>query len=269
MSSDAPTSEATESPDPDESTSTPTETSTVTSKKQRWFPLESNPALLNAYMDKLGFQSSLFSLADVYSTEDWALQMIPQPTIAVIFLYPLTPELAKQRPGTSSVHQSSAQDLWFVKQRIGNACGTIGILHALLNSGTAFDMAVRPDSWLATFAMQTRDKSPIQRAELLEADPVIATLHDQATHDSSNQTSRGNLEDKVLTHFVAFIQHNNTLYELDGRQGGPIDHGTIPSDTNLLASACQIIQSEFMAKAAPGEMRFTILALAPKQDDFA
>lgn len=65
--------------------------------------------------------------------------------------------------------------------------------------------------------------------------------------------------DKVDMHFVCFVEHEGTLYELDGRRDTPIPHGptTIHS---LLADAAGVIQGKFMA-ADPSEHRFTIVAL--------
>jgi len=58
--------------------------------------------------------------------------------------------------------------------------------------------------------------SPVAKAKQLEGDSSIWTLHDQATMDESNQTSRGNLDDKLITHFIALVHVNGRLYELDG-----------------------------------------------------
>lgn len=93
-----------------------------TQKHQRWFPLESNPSLINDYVQKLGFDTTSttsYEFVDVFSTEDWALQMIPQPVAAVLVLYPLTDrQLAhsdrdKEKPADEVPH------VWFIKQRIG------------------------------------------------------------------------------------------------------------------------------------------------------
>lgn len=56
---------------------------------KRWFPLESNPAVMTDYVAKMGFPSSEFSFCDVLSTEDWALEMVPTPVVAVIMLFPI------------------------------------------------------------------------------------------------------------------------------------------------------------------------------------
>lgn len=146
-------------------------------------------------------------------------------------------------------------------QSIGNACGTIGLLHSLLNAPEPLNM-FRPDSWLHDFQQACPNSlPPIQKAERLEGDEKVAKLHDQATSSEENQTNRGNIDDKVDTHFIALICSKNKLYELDGRKDGPVLHGPTTQAT-LLKDACQVVK-KFMQRD-PEEMRFTILALAPK-----
>lgn len=227
-------------------------------KEQRWFPLESNPKLLNDYIEQLGFSTALYEFQDVLSIEDWALEMCMRPVAAVILLYPLTPkqlQYQQDEPETSPEH-----NIWFIKQRIGNACGTIGLLHSLLNTPSDIQKAsIRPDSWLHRFLEETKTMDPIKKAELLESNNEIATMHDQATSSTENATSRGDINDKVITHFIALVDHQGTLYECDGRKKAPISHGPT---TDLLIDSCKVIK-QFMARD-PDEIRFTILALAPK-----
>jgi ubiquitin carboxyl-terminal hydrolase L3 len=149
---------------------------------------------------------------------------------------------------------------------VGNACGTIGLLHTLMNLPDPV-RTFRDGSWLATFDNDTslvgpdgKPASATLRAERLEGDNRIANLHDQATASESNQTGRGSLEDNVETHFIALVHKNGTLYELDGRKRGPVDHGPT-TQASLLRDACRVVR-EFMDRD-PGELRFTLLALAP------
>jgi ubiquitin carboxyl-terminal hydrolase L3 len=231
--------------------------------KQRWFPLESNPDLINKYIAGLGFDTNLYEFVDVFSTEDWALQMIPQPVVAVIMLYPLS-EKQESCYDQDELALSDTDKVWFIKQRIGNACGTIGLLHSLLNTPEPL-RAFKPDSWLHSFQDDCPNPlDPIAKAEMLEGDKKIATLHDQATSSEDNQTDRGNIEDKLTTHFVALVNVNNKLYELDGRKKGPVLHGDT-SEMTMLQDACKVVKV-FMDRD-PGEMRFTILALAPKVEE--
>lgn len=100
-------------------------------QEKKWFPLESNPALLNRYISNLGFSTSSYSFTDVYSTEDWALQMITQPVLALVVLFPMSEKISDcrreihqmVRPNNSS---GLCNSVWYIKQRIRNACGTIG-----------------------------------------------------------------------------------------------------------------------------------------------
>jgi ubiquitin carboxyl-terminal hydrolase L3 len=249
-------------------------------KHQKWFPLESNPVLMNRYICTMGWDVGQYHVVDVFSTEDWALEMIPQPVAAVLLLYPLTPvqlqHEKEEKLSLASNPTTPSNDVWFTKQRIGNACGTIGLLHAMLNVPNEIQYSlpqplIKSDSWLRSFADatntltgSTEPVTPILRAELLENDNVIATLHDAATSSDENQTARGNLNDDVITHFIAFVSNNGTLYELDGRKGQPIAHGTCSAST-LLSDACRVIQEQFMARD-PNELRFTILALVPNRE---
>lgn len=229
-------------------------------EKQRWFPLESNPTLINDYIQKLGFDTSLYEFVDVFSTEDWALDMIPQPVAAVLMLYPLT-EKQESSTGDDVIAIEDAQDkVWFIKQRIGNACGTIGLLHALMNTPEPI-RTFGKDSWLFNFSNDCPiPLDPVAKAEKLEADSKIAVLHDEATSSESNQTSRGSIDDDVVTHFIALVCIHDKLYELDGRKEGPVDHGPTTPPT-FLKDACAIV-NKFMARD-PEEVRFTITALAP------
>ncbi len=249
---------------------------TATSKtKKKWFPLESNPTLLNKYIAKLGFDTTLYQFVDVYSTEDWALAMIPPGAVAVVFLYPITPVQEEHRAKekeqllNDKEEQKIEKDgVWHIKQRIGNACGTIGVLHALANIPEALKVAaISSDSWLGKFYDSCPSSlDPIAKAEILEADEDIESKHDAATSDSNNQTSRGNIDDKVETHFVAVSHVNGGLYELDGRKECPVRHGDTTPES-FLSDACSKVVKGFMDRD-PAEMRFTILALAPTQNDY-
>ena len=235
----------------------------------KWFPLESNPELLNAYLARLGVNTTQVCLHDVFSTEDWALSMIPRPVYAVILLYPLSEKL-RQRvyPTTDSSNSSTPQDtssssLIYIPQRIGNACGTMAILHATLNAARPFILAT---SWLDQFYHTIVSLPPVARANVLEYDATLAHYHDSATQSRQNSTTRQenvNDYDNMETHFVTFVCHENRLVELDGRKvaGGPVDCGQACSPETLLETACQYIQSSIMT-LDPTEMRFTILALA-------
>lgn len=237
----------------------------------RWFPLESNPPLLNSYISKLGFDTDQFEFVDVFSTEDWALEMVPQPVAAVIMLYPITSPQEEHRAAENVdvlPKQQVSDKVWYMKQRIGNACGTIGILHAIGNLQHSAVLEggkdlIKQGSWVDRFYSKCpRTLSPTEKASVLESDKEIETMHDSATSDDANQTGRGNLEDDVNTHFVALVNVDGGLYELDGRKEAPIHHGPT-KEASFLKDACCVVD-QFMQRD-PGELRFTIVALAAKK----
>jgi len=238
-------------------------------KSSRWFPLESNPTLLNSYISNLGFDTSCHKFYDVFSTEEWALSMIPQGAIAVLMLYPLTKAQLKYQKEEveelKNIEEVASSSVWHMKQRIGNACGTIGVLHALGNIPESIHQAAIPsDTWLGKFyASCSEELDPVAKAEKLESNREIESMHDAATADSFNQTSRGSLEDNVETHFVAIVHVDGGLYELDGRKGRPIKHGDSTAEC-FLRDACKVVE-KFM-KRDPDEIRFTIMALCPAEN---
>jgi ubiquitin carboxyl-terminal hydrolase L3 len=54
-------------------------------------PLESNPEVINQFIQKIGLKTDLFAFTEMLSTEEWALEMIPQPALGILFLYEETP----------------------------------------------------------------------------------------------------------------------------------------------------------------------------------
>ena len=81
-------------------------------KRKRCFPLESNPEVMNTYVEKMGFPTSSFSFCDVLSTEEWALAMVPTPVVAVIMLFPIKPHVRrlKQYHNKVKAHDQDVND---------------------------------------------------------------------------------------------------------------------------------------------------------------
>ena len=58
---------------------------------ENWQPLESNPEVINEFIQKMGLRTENYAFTEMLSTEEWALEMIPQPAIGILFLYEETP----------------------------------------------------------------------------------------------------------------------------------------------------------------------------------
>ncbi len=86
----------------------------------------------------MGFDISVFKFQDVLGVEDWALDMVPKPVTAVLMLFPIKEASRKfeqdERLRIEKEGQIVSDKLFFMKQTVGNACGTIGLIHAVANS---------------------------------------------------------------------------------------------------------------------------------------
>lgn len=225
----------------------------------KWLPLESNPDLLNKYLDKIGFDTTIYSFCDVFSLEDWALDMIPSGTVAVMFLYPLTEKQESHNRFNESL-ENNQNNCWFMKQRIGNACGTIGVLHTIANLPDPLKtVAIKENSWIFNFFQKCEiNMSSEEIAEILEGDNDIEKYHDNVSNDSENQTTVTDID--VDTHFIVFVNKDNTIYELDGRKNSAIPHGAT-TEHSFLKDASNVIQ-QFIDRD-PEEIRYNFLAFAP------
>nr|XP_012144029.1 PREDICTED: ubiquitin carboxyl-terminal hydrolase isoform X3 [Megachile rotundata] len=143
--------------------------------------------------------------------------------------------------------------VYHMKQYIHNACGTIAIIHSIANN---LDRINLQDGFLKTFLTDSKNLSFMERGELLMKSQEISNTHEELAHEG--QTEVPSQETPIYHHFVAFIQRNGVLYELDGRKSGPIEHGATSPET-LLEDAARVCQ-EYMARD-PEEVCFTVVAL--------
>jgi len=105
---------------------------------------------------KLGIDPSL-SFYDIYSlTDPDLLSIIPRPALALLVIIPMTPawdanRLAEDGPtddpkGWYEGKGPSEPVIWF-NQTIGHACGSIGLIHCLLNGPAS--AYIQPNTFLS------------------------------------------------------------------------------------------------------------------------
>lgn len=226
----------------------------------RWLPLESNPQVMNKLLCEVGVSSS-WSFSDVYGLDEGLLATVPQPVKALVLLFPLTEKeeqfRAQQEQGIDAAGQDISSKVYFLKQCVGNACGTVALIHAIANN--VGDIAL-DDGPMKQFIEQTKSKNPEERGKDLEDFVGIAEVHDKLAKEG--QTAAPDKDAKVEPHFITFVHVDGSLYELDGRKKFPINHGTTTEESFLVdaASVCRL----FMERN-PDETRFAIVALTPAQ----
>ncbi|KAH9300284.1 hypothetical protein KI387_011867, partial [Taxus chinensis] len=194
---------------------------------KRWLPLEANPEVINQFMWGLGVPAEEAECCDVYGFDDELLDMVPKPVLAVLFLYPLN-QATEGKP-TEEGPKGSSSNIYFMKQTVGNACGTVGLLHAVANIRSEVQMAT--GSYFDRFFTSTANMNAEQRAEFLEKDTELEDAHSVAA--TAGDTAAPDLSVSVDLHFVCFTCVDGELYELDGRRLHPVYHGPSSRETFL------------------------------------
>ena len=183
----------------------------------RWVPLESSPEVFNSYLSDLGIHN--FEFCDVFSLDEDLLALIPRPVLSLLIVFPYAPPeddrplFTSDDPAYSSIH-------WF-KQNVGNACGTIGLLHSFahlkVDNGLLKQLL---DQWLP---LNTEE-----RASAVANSSQLQEIHGR--HAQQGQSQAPSAEDPVDLHYVSFTKVDDQLVELDGERQGPVMHGELAGD---------------------------------------
>ncbi|GAW10842.1 hypothetical protein ANO14919_001770 [Xylariales sp. No.14919] len=233
-----------------------------------FIPLEANPELMTSLLRKLGLSSAL-QVHDVYSiTEPELLAFIPRPALALLLVFPVSATYESSRLAEDAGveeyegHGDSEPVIWW-KQTIRNACGLMGLLHAVSN-GPARGF-IESDTPLSTLLAQSIPLPPAERSALLEKTPALASAHHEAA--SQGQTVAPDAQDDVDLHYVCFVKNDDgTLWELDGRRKGPIARGKLDADEDVLSDKALLWGPLKFLERGGGDMRFSCVALAGSLD---
>ncbi|CEP03230.1 Ubiquitin carboxyl-terminal hydrolase [Plasmodiophora brassicae] len=225
-----------------------------------WLPLESNPDAIVGYLQGLGLCADAFDCVDVYGTDPDLLAMVPPGVLAVLCVFPITDASEQHRRQEAKTQAASVPDgVWYTKQTVSNACGTVALLHAVYNNLDR--LRLQPGKFFDDFHRRTLRQSPDGRAESLAGDDSIKEAH----HDAAAQGQSDLPDDleNVNLHFVTLTCIRGRLYELDGRKKGPIDHG--PTSREALLHDAVAVVKQFMGRD-PDSVRFSMVAIVERQD---
>jgi len=224
-------------------------------KRVRWLPLESNPEVLTKFLRNGGVPEP-WNMTDVFGLDPDLLGMVPQPVKALVLLFPMTDcseKFGEERAKELSVSDFPS-DLFYTNQTVSNACGTVALLHAVGNN--VKETGLKEDGVLSQFYKATAAMSPKEKARFMETCQDLADAHKKHAQEG-NATETPSLKDEVEHHFIAFVHHGGSLWELDGRKPLPLNCGpSKPED--LLQDAAKECQ-RYM-KADPDNMKFSVMA---------
>ncbi|TXT11899.1 uncharacterized protein COLE_02309 [Cutaneotrichosporon oleaginosum] len=188
------------------------------------------------------------------------LSFVPQPVKAVLLLFPGRGKIQDLRIKEDAVEGNRFKgDVWYIKQQIPNACGSIGLLHALLNLP---ESDLEKDSKLLQFKKASLPLDAQKKADLLDETDFFSEAHTATAQSGQSEVPSGAALD-VDNHFIAFVQAKNEagetrLVELDGNRAGPFDCG--PS-TDLLRDTAKLVREKYIPNAE-GDVSFSMIALA-------
>lgn len=221
----------------------------------RWLPLESNPDVINRYLKAIGVPTE-WQCSDIWGFDDDALKSVKSPLAALFLLFPVTDKYEQfSKSQVESLKGATVpQGLYFMQQHIGNACGTIAIVHALANNQDKIKFDA--NGVFKKFLDSSKSAKPEDRSKLLESDDAMAKIHESSAGEG--QTATPSRDDKINLHFIAFVEHGGTLYELDGRKPFPISHGK-SNQASFLKDA--VGQCRKFMEREPENYQFTAMAL--------
>mmetsp|Transcript_44802 Transcript_44802/g.106352 ORF Transcript_44802/g.106352 Transcript_44802/m.106352 type:complete len:243 (+) Transcript_44802:102-830(+) len=226
-------------------------------RKVHWVPLESNPEMLTEFARRVGLPEG-WEFVDVYGVDEGLLAMVPRPVVAVTLLFQCTEASSQHKKAQMERIKASGQtvnpSIKYLRQYVGNACGTIASIHSMANNADV--LGVMPDTPLGRFLQQAEGKTPEESGALL----AEATDLHRASESSAagGQTAAPEATADVDHHFICFVEKGGDVYELDGAKQFPINHGSSGGD--LLVAATQAIKANFM-DVDPESISFNMMAL--------
>ncbi|XP_008786278.2 ubiquitin carboxyl-terminal hydrolase 3-like isoform X2 [Phoenix dactylifera] len=233
----------------------------MAASSKRWIPLEANPDVMNQFIWGLGVPEEEVEFNDVYGLDDELLEMVPKPVVAVLFLFPYSTQGEAEREAdeeqVSTEKKEPNKEVYFLNQTVGNACGTIGILHAIGNATSEIKLV--EGSYFDRFYKSTANMDPYERASFLEKDTEMEDAHSVAATAGDTEASSN-----VDEHYICFTCVDGELYELDGMKSEPISHGP-SSPSCLLQDAAKVIKA--VIQKNPDSMNFNVMALSKKQSN--
>eukprot|EP01006_Ploeotia_vitrea_P063783 TRINITY_DN86250_c0_g1_i1.p1 TRINITY_DN86250_c0_g1~~TRINITY_DN86250_c0_g1_i1.p1 ORF type:complete len:308 (+),score=50.17 TRINITY_DN86250_c0_g1_i1:51-974(+) len=238
------------------------ETEVKDNRKPRWIMLESNPEVMNPFIEKLGCPQE-WCFSDCFGLSEELLATVPQPVLGVVLLYPTTKhkELkVEEEQRIKEQGQELSDKIYFMKQIVGMACGSIAVMHILINALISGKVEFPADSTLRDFYKQTKDLTIEDRGKELGYFEAIATAHRKA--GKKGQTKHDDFV-KSDFHFIAFVEMDGCLYEMDGTKAFPVNHRKTTPET-FLQDTAMLIQTKFINQAKEGEQFFNVLTFGKK-----
>jgi len=229
-------------------------------KDERWAALESNPEVLTKFCHLMGVGDE-WEVVDVWGLDPDLLALVPQPVVSLVLLFPTkTSDGSKAKQFTEVKKDEVGDQAYFLRQLEGhldNACGTIAMLHSLLNNRSMLGLE-GGQGVVEKFYCQTKDMNGEQRGRYLDTYQDIMNVHNMLVEEGQSNMVQS---EKVCHHFVCLTSVAGHLVELDGAyNSGPAVLDRIQEGDTLLSSAARFVQSKYITPSS-GNIQFALMAL--------
>jgi len=212
--------------------------------------IESDPGVFSELIR--GFGVTGVQVEEIFSLEGDSFEDI-RPVYGLIFLFKYTDKSAE-----SAGKVVNANNIFFAKQVINNACATQAILSVLMNLQ---DAEIKLGQNLTQLKEFTKEFDPQMKGLTFSNSDVIRDVHNSFSRQQIVEyDQKGPKQDEDVFHFISYIPINGKLYELDGLREGPIEHCDIPADADWLNFARPVIANR-IAQYALGEIHFNLMAI--------
>jgi len=222
-----------------------------------WCTIESDPGVFTELIEQLGVLGLEFQ--EIFGLDEDSLNHMGR-AHGLIFLF-------KYKEGTrrKEALPVTPEGLFYAKQVIHNACATQAILSILLN--LELDKA-QLGTTLSEFKLFTEGLDDESKGYAIGSSDSIKNIHNSFKPNISLEISHDDDKKKGdAFHFVSYIWHKGTVYELDGLQSGPLVVGACENHDAWMSVAAPYIQSRIGEYTSSGddEIRFNLMAVVDDQ----
>jgi ubiquitin carboxyl-terminal hydrolase L5 len=219
----------------------------VSDSRSGWCTIESDPGVFTELIQKIGVQG--VQVEELITLDDQTVIQEFEPCYGLIFLFKYIPEHKTQREIVER------EDIWFAKQVIQNACATQAILSVLFNNN-----CVDLGDTLFSLKFETMTFDAESKGWGIGESEIIKTVHNSFARPEPFEIKEAPAKsgDDVY-HFVSYVPWEGRIFELDGLQRGPIDHG--PFEGHWMVEAINAIKKRIAMYNVDTEMGFTVLAV--------
>ncbi|XP_067940720.1 ubiquitin carboxyl-terminal hydrolase isozyme L5-like [Watersipora subatra] len=217
-----------------------------------WCLIESDPGVFSELIKKFGVTG--IQVEELWSLDEENFTNL-RPVHGLIFLFKWKTDV--HRDG-KVVTDGSADHIYFAKQVINNACASQAIINILAN---VEHKDVSLGSTLTELRDFTMSFDPQMKGLSISNSENIREVHNSFSRQQLFELDeKSSKPDDDVFHFVGYLPVNGRLYELDGLQEGPIDHGAIPEKGDWLSVAKPVIEQR-IGRYAADEIHFNLMAL--------